>query len=272
MKPNKKEVGLRIKDIRKKLGYSMEEFGEIVSQSPRSSVNSWEKGVSIPRKDKLEKIALLGDTTPQQILYGDFETYAHDLISKKTNYEIPKELESVMIQGLKEQLPDIDIGDDMQILKMINYMRENINPANDEDYLVYEFFNEIENIYIAYGNSRETAKALVYIDEENEAVHFAPVPFSNMSLSRFYVFLPNPDLNYYIVDELIEFGFGEHPLIIVYDLEQTENKIRVAHFEYNNTKKSYEPILDIDKIKKIGVYPPFVKELRKEERYRNSFS
>ena len=38
----------------------MEEFGEIVSQSPRSSVNSWEKGVSIPRKDKLEKIALLG--------------------------------------------------------------------------------------------------------------------------------------------------------------------------------------------------------------------
>ena len=48
MKPNKKEVGLRIKEIRKKLGYSMETFGEIVSQSPRSSVNSWEKGVSIP--------------------------------------------------------------------------------------------------------------------------------------------------------------------------------------------------------------------------------
>lgn len=55
VKPNKKEVGLRIKDIRKKLGYSMEEFGEIVSQSPRSSVNSWEKGVSIPRKRQTRK-------------------------------------------------------------------------------------------------------------------------------------------------------------------------------------------------------------------------
>lgn len=82
--------------------------------------------------------------------------------------------------------------------------------------------------------------------------HFAPTPFSNMSLSRFYVFLPNPKLNYYILNELTDFEFGDHPIIVVYDLEQTENKIRVAHFEYKNVDRSYKPILDIDKIKKSG--------------------
>lgn len=269
MKPNKKEVGLRIKEIRKKLGYSMETFGEIVSQSPRSSVNSWEKGVSIPRKDKLEKIAQIGNTTPQQILYGDFESYAQKLIKKEAKYKMKPEIESAMINMIKEQLPDIDIGDDIQILKLMNYMVENMNPASEEDYLEYELFNEFENIFVAFGNRKEQARAFVYADRENKIFHFAPTPFSNMNLSRFYVFLPNPELNYYILNELTDFEFGDHPIIVVYDLEQTENKIRVAHFEYDQMDKRYEPIVDIDKIKKIGVYSPFVKELRKEERYRN---
>ncbi|MFS7201284.1 helix-turn-helix domain-containing protein [Carnobacterium divergens] len=270
MKPNKKEVGLRIKEIRKKLGYSMETFGEIVSQSPRSSVNSWEKGVSIPRKDKLEKIAQLGNTTSQQILYGDFESYAQELIKTEANYTLPQEFESAMIKAIKEELPDIDIGDDTKILKLMNYMKENMNPASEEDYLEYELFNEHESIFVAFGNRKEKALAFVYTDRENEIFHFAPTPFSDMSLSRFYVFLPNPELEHYIVKELADFEMGAHPIIVVYDLEQTENKIRVAHFEYNQMDKRYEPIVDIDKIKKIGVYSPFVKELKKEERYRHS--
>lgn len=270
MKPDKKEVGQRIKEIRKKLGYSMDIFGEIVSQSPRSSVNSWEKGVSIPRKDKLEKIAKLGNTTVQQILYGDFESYAKKLIKKEANYTIPQELESALINSIKEQLPDIDIGDDTQILKLMNYMVENMDPASEDDYLDYELFNEFESIFVAFGNRREQARAFVYADTDNKTFHFAPTPFSNMSLSRFYIFLHNSELNHYILNELADFELGNHPIIVVYDLEQTENKIRVAHFEYSQTDKRYEPIIDIDKIKKIGVYSPFVKELKKEERYRHS--
>ena len=49
MKPNKK-VGERIREIRTNLGYSMDEFGSLLGDSPRSSVNNWEKGVSIPKK------------------------------------------------------------------------------------------------------------------------------------------------------------------------------------------------------------------------------
>lgn len=72
-----------------------------------------------------------------------------------------------------------------------------------------------------------------------------------MSLSRLYV-LPNPELNHYILNELADFEMGDHPIIVIYDLEQTENKIRVAHFKYSHTAERYEPILDIDEIKRSG--------------------
>ncbi|MFZ4356166.1 XRE family transcriptional regulator, partial [Enterococcus gallinarum] len=85
---------------------------------------------------------LLGNTTPQQILYGDFESYVHKLINEKSRYKVPPQLESAMIKTIKEQLPDIDIGDDMEILKLMNYLKENINPAGKEDYLEYELFDE----------------------------------------------------------------------------------------------------------------------------------
>lgn len=50
MKPDKKKVGPRIKEIRQKLGYIMETFGELISHSPRSSVNSLKKRVSVLKK------------------------------------------------------------------------------------------------------------------------------------------------------------------------------------------------------------------------------
>ena len=45
---NKEAVGKRILQIRKKYGYSMQKFGEIIDNAPKGSVNSWEKGVNLP--------------------------------------------------------------------------------------------------------------------------------------------------------------------------------------------------------------------------------
>lgn len=41
---NKEAVGKRILQIRKKYGYSMQKFGEIIDNAPKGSVNSWGKG------------------------------------------------------------------------------------------------------------------------------------------------------------------------------------------------------------------------------------
>lgn len=49
MKPNVAEVGKMIRQIRMDLGCSMAQFGELVSDSPKTTVNNWERE-SICRK------------------------------------------------------------------------------------------------------------------------------------------------------------------------------------------------------------------------------
>ena len=60
----------------------------------------------------------------------------------------------------------------MDILKMTNHLLENINPANENDYLEYTLFNELEDLYIAYGDRKETVITFVHIDRENQVFIF----------------------------------------------------------------------------------------------------
>lgn len=73
METNKKQVGLRIKDIRLSLGESMEEFGKRFDTS-KGTVNNWEKGRNLPNKANLLKIAKLGKITPSILLKGKTAT------------------------------------------------------------------------------------------------------------------------------------------------------------------------------------------------------
>ncbi|MDT9120633.1 helix-turn-helix transcriptional regulator, partial [Escherichia coli] len=54
-KPNVAEVGKMISQIRMDLGCSMAQFGELVSDSPKTTVNNWERGINLPKDDKLKK-------------------------------------------------------------------------------------------------------------------------------------------------------------------------------------------------------------------------
>lgn len=49
MKPNKINAGRRIHDIRISHNLTMEEFGSLIENSPKGTVNNWEKGNAIPR-------------------------------------------------------------------------------------------------------------------------------------------------------------------------------------------------------------------------------
>ena len=69
MKVNQQRVAKKIREIRTDLGYSMAQFGELISNSPKTTVNNWERGINLPKEDKLKKIALLGKTTVEELLY-----------------------------------------------------------------------------------------------------------------------------------------------------------------------------------------------------------
>lgn len=66
---NKPRVGVRIKDIRMEKGMTTKEFGALFGASD-SHVTSWEKGRTLPNKERLKNIADLAGITVQKLLEG----------------------------------------------------------------------------------------------------------------------------------------------------------------------------------------------------------
>lgn len=115
MSVNLIDAGKRIKTIRKKHNYSMAAFAKLVGNSSASTVNNWEKGNNLPKPDRLEKIALLGNTTVEWIKYGDFTTYVQKLLDDST---ARSSLSAQQLTQLKHQLQEKEISyeEDVQIL------------------------------------------------------------------------------------------------------------------------------------------------------------
>lgn len=71
MKPDKIQVAKRLQDIRSNLNLSLSEFGNKIGNIPKGTVNSWERGLAIPPRDKLLRIAFLAETSIKWILWGE---------------------------------------------------------------------------------------------------------------------------------------------------------------------------------------------------------
>lgn len=76
-----KEIGHRIKMIRKEKGLTLEEFGSLMSPTAnKSNVSRWESGKAIPNNARLKMIAELGNITVEELLYGDDRNFVNSLI------------------------------------------------------------------------------------------------------------------------------------------------------------------------------------------------
>ncbi|MBT2731662.1 helix-turn-helix domain-containing protein [Carnobacterium sp. ISL-102] len=86
---NNKAIGMRIKNIRLKLGMTTEKFAQAFQEQPPSkgTISKWENGHYLPNNERLKRIAELGETTVDFILYGSLDGYARNLLK-----ELEKEL------------------------------------------------------------------------------------------------------------------------------------------------------------------------------------
>lgn len=146
MKPDKRKVGERIKKIRTDLGYSMDEFGKVIGDIPRSSVNNWEKGVSIPKKDKLDKIALLGKMMPDQILYGRADEYLYDLFSQNLDVKFS---DNILFEIFESIPPEERSYDDILWLSIGKYFLEHGRRGKAVGRYSYESMLGISSLYMA---------------------------------------------------------------------------------------------------------------------------
>ena len=89
---NKKNVGLRIRQIRNSLNLTLEEFGKIFSldansklNAGKSNVSTWERGDSLPNKQRLEIIAQKGNMTVNELLYGSIDEFLENNLETLVN-------------------------------------------------------------------------------------------------------------------------------------------------------------------------------------------
>lgn len=88
----------------------MEELGARLKTS-KASVNNWEKGVNLPNKQRLKKIAELGGITVNELLYGDAEYYFFkevscilDNLKNKEDYHFINLMNTSEINDLKREI------------------------------------------------------------------------------------------------------------------------------------------------------------------------
>ena len=123
---NKKAVGLRIKQKRLDKGYTLEAFGKLFG-AKKGNVQQWEKGISLPNKERLASISKMAGITVNELLHGSIDEFLENNIEVLlTNSKYP----------FKEILENYNLKETVLI-----YI-DNLNTMNKEKITV----NEIDKI------------------------------------------------------------------------------------------------------------------------------
>lgn len=163
---DKSKVGSRIFDIRQKMNLTLEEFGNIFNAG-KSNVQKWEIGSSLPTRERLDRIAKIGNTTINQLLYGSINEFLENNIEeliKESNYPIDLKDSKLSEQFKKEVLDYILFN-----LKEYSKYQQEENPLENIDFfssltlsLVSEYiYNDTDTLlelFLQY--RRETGEVL----------------------------------------------------------------------------------------------------------------
>ena len=220
---NKEAVGKRILQIRKKYGYSMQKFGEIIDNAPKGSVNSWEKGVNLPNEKRLKQIATLGNMTLNELLYGSFKEYVDMLITEKLGIELPEEFTRTFYSLLEQN--GFTYGED------IFYQPT----AYSGDYF--------DGIIQKADSSVLVCRA--YADKANNTLHIIPA-FENgqtEEVADFFHALKSitaPHNNNYFTSGFLTLGLAlRDSKVIIYGIDEKQGTAQVIPYEYDCESDAY---------------------------------
>lgn len=167
---NREAVAKRIKELRKKQGMTLKKFSEFMD-IPVSSINSWERGVSIPRPNYLKKLSEKNNIDEKWILYGDVEDYVQDVfdyldLSSKVSEESFFEIVDILENS------NFEVGDYGKF--------EEIAKQVIDDY--EELIKEEEKAFVSYIKPERIASQYDFL--KNPQVQQEYLPFLNDLLSE----------------------------------------------------------------------------------------
>lgn len=169
---DKKKVGLRIRRIRNSLNLTLEEFGKIFSSdvnnklnAGKSNVSTWERGDSLPNKQRIEIIAKKGNMSVNELLYGSIDEFLDNNLVPILEYQTGNKISSneeysIARQQFKKWLEERNITLE-NIDYVYDYIDQNIatwNPWN----INKEYLDTMENIRV--NMQKETYKLVELIE------------------------------------------------------------------------------------------------------------
>lgn len=165
MKIDKIDVGERIRAVRTKLDLSMKEFADLIG-SKKSTVNSWERGLALPKREMLTIISEVGNTSVNELLFGDIEEYVHLILKnyfpdvllsrdeKKDVYSTSVVLSDSDIQNIVNEVKKSNFSYDDEV-KFISLIRNYLDSVNKEKQLghmleIYEYERNLNEQEVAH--------------------------------------------------------------------------------------------------------------------------
>lgn len=266
MEMNKKEVGQRIRNFRNSMGLSIEKFGKLIDDLPRSTVNNWERGINLPKQETLIRIAEIGDTTNEYLLYGDQENqYILDLLAKKAG-KVHPELQNLILEEVKKA----GMIDVQSLNSALDFFETNLIPPTEKDQLSFQLIDEDERLYIGFTDYGKKPQIYLKQDQKKKVLHIIPFTFSTFPMDRLMVYLSNKESLAYFAEEIDTEILEE--FIILYSVSSNDSGIRLYPLSYDKISDVYE--FKEDNIQKMdgNLYLPFLKEIEKEKLLNEKYS
>lgn len=98
-------IGNRIKNIRISLEMDQKDFSNLIG-SKVSALSNWENGRNKPNMEKLTKIANIGNTTVEELLYGNYYRYFFNSYWKKWINTKRKKIDNFILSEERLKLLD----------------------------------------------------------------------------------------------------------------------------------------------------------------------
>lgn len=159
-------AGQRIKRIRKSNGYTMEAFGKLFNPpASKGLVRNWEHGDNLPSKDRLEKIAEIGNTTVDEIKYGTLSEYVGNVINHYlTTHADPEVFKAYTTLKSRLSDPEFDEVYDYLIVETTERCRK-LDARYGDILLIESLFRDTFKDYIKSAKASPTNQMIERINE-----------------------------------------------------------------------------------------------------------
>lgn len=121
---NKQKIGERIRKIRTDNNWNIQTFSEIINSS-KSNISYWENGKSLPRMEKIEFIAKIGNMKKEEILYGSEEEAVKDFFEAH-GVKLEEDEINKIVERLKEKEINVYENSEKEIIKAARAIKKEL--------------------------------------------------------------------------------------------------------------------------------------------------